>query len=73
MNFLVLAILALLASVQHPSTPEGDAILGIWKAKEMKHATIEVYQEEDGFYYGKIIACDREDWVGAVILKKAKY
>jgi len=55
------------------TTTAQDQIIGNWFSKEMKNATIQVYQADDGFIYGKLIDCDKEEWIGETILKKVTY
>lgn len=50
-----------------------DEILGEWLATDLENATIQVYKAQDGYIYGKIIACDKKEWIGEIILKKVKY
>lgn len=63
------AVLVLLSSF----TPTAPDILGTWKADQLENSTIEVYQADDGYIYGKIIDSDQKSWIGEVILKKVKY
>ena len=55
------------------SSSQDQVILGNWFSAEMNNAIIEVYKGEDNRFYGKIVKCDKEEWVGETILKKAVY
>lgn len=50
-----------------------QTIVGNWVATEIENSTIQVYESKDGFLYGKIIASDKKEWIGEIILKKVKY
>jgi len=50
-----------------------NSILGNWFSPDMEHSTIEVYKADDGLIYGKIIDCDKKEWIGETILKKVAY
>jgi len=68
---LFLAASAFLLGIQ--SHTQNDAILGTWNAKDLENATIKLYRSDDGFIYGKIVDCNRKDWIDKVILDKTKY
>ena len=54
-------------------TTNDPSILGTWKAADLENSIIEVYEDKDGFLYGKIIESDKKEWINEVILKKVKY
>ena len=60
-------------SLTNPKSSTQTSILGTWQAAELENSTIEVYEAEDGYIYGKITASDEEDWVDEIILKEVKY
>lgn len=67
---IALAVL-LFSSAFAPTTQA--SIVGIWEAPDLENSTIQVYQDTDGLFYGKIIESDRQDWIGEVILKETTY
>lgn len=72
---LQLINLILFVSAFHLSvfiSPQGQ-IIGQWLSPHMKNATIRIYQSNDGFIYGKIIDCDRKEWIGEIVLNKIQY
>ncbi|MEM6347086.1 MAG: hypothetical protein AAF927_24570 [Bacteroidota bacterium] len=60
-------------SLAYPQNSTQTSILGTWQAAELENSTIEVYEAEDGYIYGKIIASDEKDWINEIVLKKVKY
>ena len=74
MKILFIWLLASLAApTSNPSPVAEPSILGKWSAPDIENAIINVYKAKDGLIYGKIISCDKEDWVGETILKEARY
>lgn len=50
-----------------------DPIIGKWSAPDMENSIIQVYKDKDGFIYGKIIDCDKKEWIGKIVLRKVTY
>ncbi|MEL6674573.1 MAG: hypothetical protein AAFR61_20350 [Bacteroidota bacterium] len=74
MHFLMpLFMLTLINLGIAPAAMSQDSILGTWQAPEMENMTIQVYEAQDGYIYGKITAADEPDWVDKIILKKASF
>lgn len=70
---LFITITTLVITMSMAFTTQEKDILGNWKAVEMQNSTIKVYKAKDGNIYGKIIASNRKDWIGEIILKQVKY
>lgn len=70
---ILLAIAALFLMTSMAFTSGESGIVGNWQAADIENATVKVYKDENGYYYGKIIKCDRIEWIGEFILKKVKY
>ncbi|MEO1450099.1 MAG: hypothetical protein AAFV07_11260 [Bacteroidota bacterium] len=71
LNMFVATAVLMLSIAFTPGTQA--SIVGIWEAPDLENSTIQVYQATDGFFYGKIIESDREDWIGEIILKETAY
>ncbi|MEL7531519.1 MAG: hypothetical protein AAFN10_09440 [Bacteroidota bacterium] len=74
MKLIIILLIAKagLSMVSHSPSKQGS-ILGTWQAPDLANSTIEVYEAQDGYIYGKITASDEADWIDEIILKKVKY
>ena len=49
------------------------SIIGKWYAEEIEKSTIEIEQKEDGNFYGEIVASEKKEWIGKMVLDNLKY
>lgn len=69
LNLICFSIFALLCAF----SPQQESIQGKWFSSDLNNSTIEIYEAEDGFLYGKIVESDEKDWIGEIVLKKLSF
>ena len=69
LNLICFSIFVLLCAF----SPQQESIQGKWFSSDLNNSTIEIYEAEDGFLYGKIVESDEKDWIGEIVLKKLSF
>jgi hypothetical protein len=71
-NILLITYL-IFTSFYTQSTVNVQKIEGNWFIKEENNMTVKIYKAIDGFYYGKILSCDKKEYIGKLLMRKLKF
>ena len=66
--FCTIAVLSVFAF-----TAKENDIVGNWIATELENSTIKIYKAKNGYFYGKVIASDKKDWIGKLVIQEVEY